>query len=323
MKREARDNRPYIKPVTKAELSEDNFWGRLILVLLLIAVAGVFITRGVLGLVNGDSGIREIACRDTETNLSGDLIFKYNIGEAGISASVEYKQLVALYTDACTQAYGFFVDEVSKINKNANKEVKVSPELYSVLKQFEGRAELFLQPIWEQYQNLFACSYDYEAKNFDPYKNSDISDFFEKVCYAIKGNDIKLLILGNNTVKLVISDEYMKLAEEYSIETFVGFGPVFEAVIVDYVSSILKESGYRNGVIASYDGFSANLNGQNTVYFKNQVSSRSCYVYEDGSVATRYISLDNGKYFVLSEDFEVSSELSCVEIYLNSYSNNI
>ena len=68
MSKHARDNRPYIKPVTKIELSGDRSTLRLVLIVVLLAIACVAFMIGIGSLLNVEPGWQKAEVSSKKVN---------------------------------------------------------------------------------------------------------------------------------------------------------------------------------------------------------------------------------------------------------------
>ena len=73
MSKNARDRRPYIKPVKRIELSETNVKLRMILIVLLLSIAVVAVIYGLFSLLNTEPGWQEVEVSSSNANCSADL----------------------------------------------------------------------------------------------------------------------------------------------------------------------------------------------------------------------------------------------------------
>lgn len=277
MNRETREHRNP-KPVKRIELSEKFPKWRLLVAILFAALGIGALVSAATSFFKVDSGWCTVETASAaETNCGSDFVFRYNLGASGMSASEEYKQVQALYTDAMVKAYELFhdteefdgVNNICYINQHPNEEITVDEVLYHAFSQVNDQQNrlLYFGPVYEQYVNLFGCRDDSETMNFDPYQNEDIASYFSEI--AVFANDpekIDIKLLGNNQIKLYVSDDYLSYADEIGFSNFINFYFMKNAVIVDYVADLMEEQGHTFGSISSFDGFSHNLDQSGTSY---------------------------------------------------------
>lgn len=278
MKRYAKNravNEP--KPVQSIELSEKNKKLRIIALCIFILIAAVSFGYGVLNMTSPETGWNEVTSNVTG---SGEFVFLYDFGGGGVSARSARKEISALYDEALSRCRMLFSEDESRsgvtniltINKEPNVVRQVEEPLYKALVRLAGDSSrvLYLQPIYSRYSNIFYCSNDLELADFDPLLNPDIKREFEQTAkYALDSNSVELQILGDNKVKLFVSEEYKKYAAEAGITDFIGFTRLKNAFMVDYIAEVMAANGYTSGIIASYDGFTVNLDDSGAEYSLN------------------------------------------------------
>lgn len=276
------DRTPYVKPVEKVELSEKNLKWRIFLVVLLIMIAAGSFAYGINAFLSRNAGWQEINAnsRNDAANCSQDFVFMYNLGASGAGATVEGKAIVALYTDATEQAYQLFhtkeefeyVNNIYYINRHPNEEIIVDDMLYKAFDLISqtGNRNIYMGPVYMQYDDIFYCQEDYQLADFDPYVNEQVAEDYRNI--AVFANDpemINIQLLGDNKVKLFVSDEYLSYAKENDIVDYIDFFWMKNAFIVDYIADLMIASGHIRGSISSYDGFIRTLDTTETSYSFN------------------------------------------------------
>ena len=191
----------------------------------LIVASGAFI-YALNGLMSNDSGWTSIeASSSAETNCGDDFIFQYYVGAAGVDATAERKALTLLYTDALVKAYEVFhndeafegVNNIYEINQHPNEELTVDPVLYGAFETVAeyGRREIYLAPVYLEYKNLFFCNDDSETFHYDAEQNADVRTYFGEIAaYANDPSMVNVELLGDNRLKLHVSEEYLAYAKE-------------------------------------------------------------------------------------------------------------
>lgn len=286
-----RRSEPNVKPVQKVELSEKHITLRIIAVVVLLFVAACAFANAFAGLLGSGSGWTAIEVSSSaDTNCGDDFIFQYQVGVSGTDATAEQKALTLLYTDAAVTAYELFcndttfdgVTNIRDINDHPNEELTVDDALYTALSQFvsSGRRELYLAPVYSDYDNLFYCNDDSETVNYDGGQNDEVREDYAAVCaYAVDPAMVDLELLGDGKVKLSVSEEYLAFAEENGIADFIDFYWMKNAFIADYLADVLTENGYTLGTISSCDGFIRNLDDSGTSYSYNIYDRQGDTVY--------------------------------------------
>ena len=280
-------NTPNVRPVQKVELSEKNTKQRFIAVIILLVIASCALAYALNELMTSDSGWTNIeASSSAELNCGDDFIFQYYVGAAGADATAEKKALTLLYTDSVVKAYQMFnndesFDEITNvydINQHPNEELVVDEALYHALEQMQesGQRELYLAPIYSDYDNLFYCNDDSETVNYDPARNEELASYFQEVLsYVNDASMVDLKLLGDGKVKLYVADEYLKFAQENYISDYIDFYWMKNAFIVDYLADVMISNGYTLGSLTSYDGFTRNLDDCTAMDHKNPENMRN------------------------------------------------
>lgn len=278
MSKHARDRRPYIRPVTKLELSEKNIKFRWIAICVLLAVAAVSIGYGLFLALRKEPGWQKITVLSEEVNCSNDFVLMYEFGYGETNPTAEYKLLEAAYQSLTVSAYRLFnaeaegTDNLYALNHHVNEEVTVAPALYQALEQVvsAGNRHVFLAPVRELYEPVFLSSTDAEAALYDPMKEPERQAMaMENAAYCADPASVSLELMGENKVCLKVSEEYLAYAMEYGIEVFLDLGWMKNAFIADYMADSLEEQGFTKGYLASNDGFTRNLDQRGTEYTVN------------------------------------------------------
>ncbi len=251
---------------------------RIVAALFFLILSVFFITRGVLQAIKTDSGWREIEAEIVNRSWSGDFVFQYNVGYSGASASEEYKAIKALYTEAMVKCYRQFnndknfkgVHNVHYINEHPNEVIEVDELLYQALEKVasNGTRQLYLAPIHDEYDNIFLSETEEEAYEYDPIANSEVQERFKKYAeFANDGEAVSLELLGENKIRLNVSEEYREYAETECITSFIDFNWMKNAFIADYVAEVMCEKNHTAGVLSSYDGFTRNFDSTDSSFF--------------------------------------------------------
>ncbi len=268
MGRTARDRREHLpKPVQKIELNARHMKMRLAL--------AIFLLLGGVGLIfysmRGpavQAGWTEIRADAGDAGCAADFTFLYPLGTTG-SPRAEYRALTALYTGACRDAGRIFGNDAAEdvhnirfLNDHPNEEVQVDPGLYAALEQIAESKDrsLYLAPVYEIYNGVFHCEDVSETAYFDLRQNEELRDWFGQVCaYAMDPAQVDLELLGDNRVRLKVSDEYLAFAQAEEIGSFIDLYWMKNAFIADYLAARLADNGYSIGTLSSADGFLRNL----------------------------------------------------------------
>lgn len=362
MSKHARDRRPYVRPVTRIELSESNIRLRWIAIVLLLSIAVVSITMGLAEMLKTEPGWQEVQVSSTRLNCSQDFVLMYDFGRSELDATAEYRNVVTLYTKLTEDAYQLFSADstpesggsVYTLNRNVNQPVRVPGELYqalALLAESDCR-DPFLAPAVKKYDAVFLSANDGEAYLYDPSRNPELqSSLAELAAFASDSDMIRLELLGENQVQLTVSDAYLAYAKEAEIEVLFDFGWMKNAFIADYLAQGLGSGGYTSGYLASYDGFTRNLDGSGEVYsynlfdrYGNTISIPAklsysgpmsivtlrnyplsdsdrwhYYAYEDGHITNIYLDLADGLPKSSTDNLTLySEEDSCAELLMQA-----
>lgn len=290
-----RNHTPNVRPVQKVELSEKNTRQRLIAVIVLLVIASGAFMYALNGLMSNDSGWTNIeASSSAEIHCGDDFIFQYYVGAAGVNATAEKKALTLLYTDSIVKAYKMFsmdesfegITNVYDLNQHPNETMVVDDALYHAFELIaeNGNRAIYLAPVYAEYENLFFCNDDSETVSYDAYQNGEVAAYFSEV--AAYGNDpskVNVELLGDNQVRLSVSDDYLAFAEKNYISDFIDFSWMKNAFITDYVADVMIDNGYTLGSLTSYDGFTRNLD-QTTAIAKLNAGSDSSETTDGNAV---------------------------------------
>ena len=347
-----RNTRPNVRPVIRAELSDKNRTLRWILIIGFVSIALISVVVGMRALLVTEPGWEMVESATTEVNTSADFVFSYCYGQTEEDPSTEKKQLTLLYSDISVDAYRIFTQELEKVNAAVNQSVEVDPALYEALAlvQQYGSRHLYLAPVYAEYNPIFLSSTEAEAAAYDPRQNPEMRDYLQELA-AFAGDPamIDLQLLDNNRVCLQISQAYAAFAEENEITTFVDLGWMTNAFVADYLADTLTETGYTNGFLSSYDGFTRNLDDRGEQFSLNlfdrqgtgvhlpctmqydrpisivflrdfpmsQRDGYSYYAFSDGSIVTTMADPADGMYkSAVTSLTGYSYSLSCAEILL-------
>ena len=281
MSKHARDNRPYIKPVTKIELSGEQSTLRLILIVVLLAIACVCIFIAVGSSLKVEPGWQKAEVDSEKVNVSMEFSLMYDFSGYTVNDSTdELKKVNALYTTLTEDAYAIFTasdyetqfQNVRYLNDHINEKVTVDPVLYKALElvaKYDSRYP-FLAPVYEEYDRIFLQASEEDAARYDPSKDPALMDYIqEAVSFANNEQMVWLELFGDNQVCLHVAPEYQAFAETYELDTYFDFHWMTNAFIIDYMADVLTENGYTAGYLASYDGFNRNLDNRGNSYSHN------------------------------------------------------
>ena len=361
MSKNPRGNRPYFPRINRIELSERNVRARWVLLAVFLAIAAVSIGYGLNTVINTQPGWNEIAVVSDQPNCSSEFKLVYDFSETGRDALSVEKKLKEVYVTACEDAFALFTTDaeldrqnnLQYLNNHINIPVSVDSVLYNALEllsQHKNRS-LFLAPVYAEYNRVFLSGSDEEAALHDPQKNPEVAEYVDSIMtYVCDPQHIRLELLGNNQVQLYVSEMYRSFAEENGIENYLDFGWLKNAFVVDYLADVLMEHGFTEGYLASFDGFTRNLDQrgnfytinffdriENTIYLPAEVTyiggnSIVCLrdypltaqdqwryrVYEDGTISSVLLNPNTGWTSAATDSWmTMSNDSGCASMLLN------
>ena len=266
------------KPVQRIELTDKHKTLRIILLAVTILIAVIAFTTGLTELLYTKPGWQNIESTADGRHCGQDFTFMYYLGAGEMSPTEENRALTKLYSQATQRAYRLFsVDEASGdgiygVNAHPNEVVTVDPALYAAFEQVQAwkNRNLYLAPVYVEYNRVFLYEDEQEAMRYDPTRDPELLQYVaELAAFANDPNSIDLELLGNNQVRLNISEAYLAYAQENALDKYVDFGMMKNAFIVDVMAQILQDNGFTRGYIASYDGFNRNLDTSGEKYTFN------------------------------------------------------
>lgn len=349
------------RPAREIEVSESHLKLRGILaaVLVVIAIAAFGMFLG--SILNTEPGWQTVEIVTDEPGVSGEFTLNYLFGSSGRDATTENRELTALYEDACVKAYKLFdadltfegVHNVRYINDHINEEIAVDPVLYNAfgkVEQYRSRY-LYLGAVYDVYDSLFfGFDTPWYAIESDPYADAETAhELFILAEFANDPDHVRMELLGDNKVRLYVSDAYLAAAEEYGIGTYIDFYRTKNAFIIDWFADLLTENGFTHANITGCDGFTRNLDPTDEEYICNifdlvgediytvaklvYASPRSIvfmrsypmsdpelyrfFMSEDGRIITPHIDSADGLYkSAVNNMVSYSDELGCADIAL-------
>lgn len=276
MGRRARDRRdlPHPPPVEKIELPSGNTALRLIAVVLFLLIGAGALAYSFSQLFATEGGWREIEAGASDgPTCAEEFTFFYELGADGRAPGEENRALSALYTQTCRTAYQLFhtmesfegVVNLREISMRPNEELEVDPILYRAFAAVReaGDRTVYLGPVYARYGDLFSCQDDVMLVDFDPRLNEEVAaEYAAYAAYAADPAHIEVELLGENRLRLRVSEEYLAFAEREGVECFLDFGWLRNAFVADCLADAMMEGGFTRGTIASWDGFARCLDGR-------------------------------------------------------------
>ena len=262
---------PVMPRIIKLEVSEKNMRGRLIAVVVLLAIAFTAIGVAVKDAFTTDPGWKVMDCYAEIVTYSDDFVFSYYLGTEG-KATAEERAINTVYSKGMEDAFRFFTDQpledgtknLAYLNDHLNETVTIEGPLYEALEKLEnaGLRHAYLAPVYVEYKPVFLSQNTSEAAVYDPMRNEDLKAYVqEAAAYANDPAHVRLELLGNDQVCLWVSEEYKAFLETHEIDTVLDLNWMTNAFVCDYVADLLIRQGFTKGFLASYDGFTRNLGG--------------------------------------------------------------
>ncbi len=294
MKREAKYTEPAVRRPTKVELSDKNLKLRAAIVIVAIAIAvaafGIFAKT----CTSKEGGWTEIESDSVEgISYDNELYFFYNLGTGEMSATSEFKLVSNLYNKTLSEiaplldAYNSYdgVNNLYTLNRHPNQEFKVSKLLYEAL-ELIGRRDvrnIYCAPVLEAYSGIFSAKDDSQAVLYDPYENEALRAYFSELCAFVSDKQsVDLQLLGDNTVRLYVSEAYLAFAKENGIRNYVDLWLFKNAFMIDHCVKTFTAAGYTNGYFISFDGYMRNMDGKNAYDY-------DVHTLENGQILTAAI----------------------------------
>lgn len=360
MSKNGKDRRPGMSRIQNFQLSEKHIKLRWILVAILLGIAIVSFGVGFSSALNTEPGWQQVEVNTSDLNCGQDFVLMYEFGVDGVSATAEYKNVVSLYSNLVVRAYRLFTanseaeeHNVWFLNRHLNEEVSVPAELYDALElvnRYESR-DPFLAPAVNMYHSVFLAENDGEAALYDPMRSDEQMGYVREAAgFASDPAHISVELMGDRKVRLNVSQAYLTYAQENGIETFLDFGWMKNAFIADFLAESLANAGYTNGYLASFDGFTRNLDSRNQdysfnlfdrldntitipavlsyqgpsaiVFLRNYPLTEQdrwhYYAYQDGGVTSVYLDEKGVSRSSTDNLVSYSRQLGCVEILLQT-----
>ena len=281
--------------MTSIQLSDKNRMLRLILLIGFLVIAVIAFTIGLNAALETEDGWAVVESLSSEMNCSTDFVFSYCYGTGELSATQEKKQLTTLYSQAVEDAYRIFNTDVELINQAVNQEITVDPALYQALSlvQQYGNRNLYLGPVYTEYNRIFISPTEADAAYFDPGQNPELVPYIAELsAFANDPAMVDIRLLGDNRVCLFVAQPYLDFASEYEITEFLDFGWMRNAFIADYLAQTVSSAGFTCGYLSSYDGFTRNLDDRGVEFSMNLFDRLDNSIYLAGAMQyTKPISI--------------------------------
>lgn len=309
--------------ITSLEVSTKHLTLRVVLFSVFLVLGIGAIIYGLVGLFSEEGGWQIVEAEAyANTDCSDEFVLQYELGAGDASPKAEYNQLSRIFGQVTADMYQLFsqnqlfdeVNNVAYLNEHPNETVQVDSVLYGAFETLDraGNRQLFLAPYWEYYNVLFSCGDDLDAGGYDPAVNEELAGLFSEIeGFVTDDKAVSLELLGDSRVRLKVSEEYLRFAQERDIYCFIDFHFMKNAFIIDCLAEKLMQSGYTHGTVSSVDGFYRDLDDRGTCYSlnlfdfgENGAVCAAVMDYTDKlsivSLRTFPVSEDNIRYYVYS-----------------------
>lgn len=279
--------------------------------ILLLAVGAAALSYAFFTLVNGEGGWQRITA---DAPNAGDFTLLYDVGAGPGTPAAEKRALTACYQAALNEAYQAFntyetfegVNDLRTLNDHPNEVFTVPAALYQafeLLQKYHDRTP-YLAPAYELYDDIFACTDDGQAAYYDPAQSPEMADWYAAVAaFARDESSVNVELVGENQLRLAVSDEYLQFAAENEAETLVDLGWMENAFVIDWVAESLIANGFTHGSLASADGYTRNLDGSGAEY------TYTCWTRSgDTPHSAAELHYTGARSFVLLRDFALGAQ---------------
>ena len=158
------------------------------------------------------------------------------------------------------------VDSLASINVNPNKEVSISKTLYGYLEKANevGNNEnysLFSSPLFDEWQRLISLKELTSSLTYDPLNDLDEGKYLSDLSSFINDpNHISLTLLGEEKVRLNVSEEYLNFRKQNEISSpLTSFGPLRGAIEIETLVEAFQKEGFHDGFFSNQRGLGATL----------------------------------------------------------------
>ena len=252
---------------------------RVILLVIFLGLAFYFIVSGVYKITDQKPGYYEIeAASDKEiSTYAHGISCVYYLDGSSNEIKRQKRAIEDCYTGALQRLYkltdsaaeyeGF--TNIATINKSIGTDVKVNEELYAILEDAYRKTSLgenysiFAGAYYEHWNSILSLD---DPSAFDPLFNPDEASRLEALRMQVTDKtNFKLTFKGDNTVRLDVSDSYLKYLEESEESaTVLDLNLLRQAYMIKYVAKALTDKGFTKGRITTEEGIYIDLGDYGT-----------------------------------------------------------
>jgi len=254
------------KPVQHIEVSEKHVGLRIVLFLVAVIVGVAGIGWGIYYLTKTETGWSVVSPTSAAEQYAQEYTLYYYFEGRSVVKNSRYRAVVQAYGNACYEAYRQFnvyegyddVHNVYYINAHPNEDIEVDAVLYGAFEKVaaSGSRVIYGAPVQAYFDATCTSDNDWMALEYDPVKNDEVRAFALKaLTYVRDAESVNVRLLGDNKLRLEVSEAYLAFAKENEIDVLVDFGYLRNAFALDYIADTMLAEGYGDAILSSYDGY--------------------------------------------------------------------
>ena len=147
---------------------------------------------------------------------------------------------------------------IAYINAHPDTDIKVSPELYSVLSSAleltrQGRANIFGGALYGEWMSICVLN---DSEEYDPLADQDERVRIDTIAQNTKDlGNFTLELKDGDTVRFSVSEEYRALLNSMECEhPVLDLGYLREAYELEYAAAEVEKAGFKSGFITTVSG---------------------------------------------------------------------
>ena len=255
----------------------------LIFVPFLVAVFGLsaVVVLYAMGLWSDGTGYAALTA-EGDSNLPGyaggysaTLYFKGN----AMSTGQQKKAANNAYSEALHEAYLLtedmtkreYASSLADLNAGLGENVKLSAEAYALLEQAVGyhkskpNFSLYAAPLYAEWERIAVVRANLIDKSHDPDPAKDAAEkeYLDELSAILNDeNSVKVELLGENTAKLTISEQYAAFRRDNDISApIISLNHLRPAFMLEAVAKRLEADGWHDGYLSHTLGLGISLSG--------------------------------------------------------------
>ncbi len=325
----------------KLKVSDRHILLRAILTAVFFVIAVVAFTVGITNIGRKTSGYQLIEGKaDAEAMTYNNAVhYKYWFEGSSNQIKRSIRGLEAEYTPVLSAAYkqldhqNTYMGQVSigTLNQSLGREVKVSAELYAVLKDAYSRTlekkgfNMFAGDLYEAWHSILILA---DAQEFDPSVNQTQAERIEAIAAMV--NDLSNFSLEfvsetDHRIRFSVSDAYREFCERHEIESMaLDLNILKDAYLLQWLGTKMVEKGYVYGYFFTEEGLVLNTSDRGSHGYEMYTLERD----SKGSLAeTVYATLNlDGVFsattltaFSMGSDYGYSLEIDGGTVFRNEH----